>query len=38
MAACAVVFVLLLGLLIDSALYYGKIHAGVTISGRSMVA
>lgn len=36
MAACAVVFVLLLGLLIDSALYYGKIHAGVTISGRSM--
>jgi vancomycin resistance protein YoaR len=35
-AACAVVFVLLLGFLIDSALYYGKIHAGVTISGRSV--
>ncbi len=32
----SILFVLLLGLLIDSALYYGKIHGGVSISGRSM--
>lgn len=36
MAACAVLFLLLAGALIDSALYYNKIHAGVTISGRHM--
>ena len=35
-ACFAVLFVLLLGFLIDSALYYGKIHAGVSISDRSM--
>ncbi len=27
---------LLLGLLIDSALYYGKVHAGVSVAGQSM--
>lgn len=33
-AVAAVIGVLLLGFLIDSALYYNKVHAGVTISGR----
>jgi len=36
MAAGTVIAVLLLGLLIDSALYYGKVHAGVTVAGQSM--
>ncbi|MCE5253818.1 MAG: VanW family protein [Actinomycetia bacterium] len=35
-AVCAVIAVLLLGLAIDSALYYGKVHAGVTIAGHHM--
>ncbi len=35
-AASTVVAVLLLGLLIDSALYYGKVHAGVSVAGQSM--
>jgi len=36
MAVGGVVFVLLLGYLIDSALYYNKVHAGVTVSGHSL--
>jgi len=32
-AVGTIVFVLLLGLLIDSALYYSKVHAGVTVAG-----
>lgn len=35
-AACAVVVALLLGMLIDATLYYGKVHAGVSVAGRSM--
>jgi vancomycin resistance protein YoaR len=35
-AACAVIVVLLLGLLIDSALYYGKVHTGVSVAGQSL--
>lgn len=32
----SVVFILLLGFIIDSALYYNKVHAGVTVSGHSL--
>ena len=35
-AAFTVVLALLLGLLIDSTLYYGKVHPGVSVAGRSV--
>ena len=34
LAAGIVILVLVLGFLIDSALYYNKVHAGVTVSGQ----
>ena len=36
MAVGSILFVLLLALLIDSAVYYNKVHAGVSVSGHSM--
>ena len=35
-AAGSIVFLILLGALIDSALYYNKVHAGVSISGHTV--
>ena len=36
LAAGIVILVLVLGFLIDSALYYNKVHAGVTVSGQDL--
>jgi vancomycin resistance protein YoaR len=36
LTVASVVFVLLLALLVDSALYYNKVHTGVSVSGQSL--